>query len=83
MRKRQFYEFAGSRAINDKDKLLPVIHCAAGVGRTGQVAAAMQLIKPNNELSVPEIIMDMRKTGCGKMVQKRNNLTNCLNLKHY
>ncbi|MEY0112769.1 protein-tyrosine phosphatase family protein [Providencia rettgeri] len=78
--KRQFYEFAGSRAINDKDKLLPVIHCAAGVGRTGQVAAAMQLIKPNNELSVPEIIMDMRKTGCGKMVQKKEQFNELLKL---
>lgn len=78
--KRQFYEFAGSRAINDKDKLLPVIHCVAGVGRTGQVAAAMQLIKPNNELSVPEIIMDMRKTGCGKMVQKKEQFNELLKL---
>ncbi|MEQ5320861.1 protein-tyrosine phosphatase family protein [Providencia rettgeri] len=78
--KRQFYKFAGSRAINDKDKLLPIIHCAAGVGRTGQVAAAMQLIKPNNKLSVQEIIMDMRKTGCDRMVQNEEQFKGLLEL---
>lgn len=78
--KRQFYKFAGSRAINDKDKLLPIIHCAAGIGRTGQVAAAMQLIKPNNKLSVQEIIMDMRKTGCDRMVQNEEQFKGLLEL---
>lgn len=80
MKKRTFYESVVSRAIHDENKLLPVIHCAAGIGRTGQVATVMQLIKPNNKLCVSEIIMELRKTGCDKMVQNKEQFNKLLEL---
>ncbi|HHE6468695.1 TPA: protein-tyrosine phosphatase family protein [Providencia rettgeri] len=79
-KKRTFYESSASQAIYDESKLLPVIHCAAGIGRTGQVATAMQLIKPENKLCVSEIIMELRKTGCDKMVQNKEQFNKLLEL---
>lgn len=47
----------------------PFIHCSAGIGRTGVVAAAMELLKPGNNKTPLDIALQLRKTGCSKMVQ--------------
>ncbi|WP_052044935.1 protein-tyrosine phosphatase family protein [Candidatus Arsenophonus nilaparvatae] len=68
-KKINMYQKKGSRAIGDKNKLLPVIHCRAGVGRTGQLLATMELIKPESNLSLEKIVTDMRNTRNRQMVQ--------------
>ncbi|MBT0385305.1 protein-tyrosine phosphatase family protein [Morganella morganii] len=47
----------------------PFIHCSAGIGRTGVVASAMELLKPGNNKTPLDIALQLRKTGCSKMVQ--------------
>lgn len=49
--------------------LLHLFHCSAGIGRTGVVAGAMELLKPGNNKTPPDIALQLRKTGCSKMVQ--------------
>lgn len=66
--KRAFYEDKKSRAVTDDKKLLPVIHCKAGVGRTGQTIAAMAM-KKFPELSLTSIVSDLRKTRNDTMIQ--------------
>ncbi|WP_119711906.1 protein-tyrosine phosphatase family protein [Arsenophonus endosymbiont of Aleurodicus floccissimus] len=68
-KKIDIHQKKGSRAINDKNKLLPVIHCRAGVGRTGQLLATRELIKPESNLSLEKIVRDMRNTRNRQMVQ--------------
>lgn len=62
------YRSSGSSAVNDPSKLLEVIHCVAGVGRTGQVIAALAL-KKEGAPSLEDIISDMRETRNFWMVQ--------------
>lgn len=64
----------GSRAANDPDKMLPIVHCRAGVGRTGQIIAAMAMDKLDQNISLEKIITDMRNTRNGYMVQKEQQI---------
>ncbi|WP_087017218.1 protein-tyrosine phosphatase family protein [Thaumasiovibrio subtropicus] len=66
--KRAFYVERGSRAAQDPEKLLPVIHCRAGVGRTGQAIAAMAMERYQT-MTLAEIIRDMRASRNDIMVQ--------------
>ncbi len=66
--KRQFYTERGSRAAQDPNKLLPVIHCRAGVGRTGQAIAAMAM-KRFPTMPLVEITRDLRACRNDVMVQ--------------
>lgn len=68
-KKINFYKEKESSAVNDENKLLPVMHCRAGVGRTGQLLATMELLKPESQQSLESIVRDMRTTRDGKMVQ--------------
>lgn len=66
--KRDFYEKENSSVINDPEKMLPVIHCRAGVGRTGQTIAAMAM-KRHPELSLMSITKDLRISRNNFMIQ--------------
>jgi len=73
--KRAMYEKAGSSAVGDENKLLPVVHCRAGVGRTAQVIGSMAMHDPrNNQLSVEDVVSSMRTSRNGVMVQKQEQL---------
>ena len=66
--KRDFYEKRKSRAVNDTEKMLPVIHCKAGVGRTGQTIAAMAMRK-YPEINLVSITTDLRVSRNNYMIQ--------------
>ncbi|MEX9947481.1 protein-tyrosine phosphatase family protein [Providencia alcalifaciens] len=55
--------------IEGGNKPLPVIHCKAGIGRTGVLAASMQWRKAGNKLSMENIVLALRETGSPNMVQ--------------
>ncbi len=63
-----FYTKRKSRAVSDPDKLLPVVHCRAGVGRTGQTIAAMAMRK-HPKLSLASITKDLRASRNDYMIQ--------------
>ncbi|WP_051902151.1 protein-tyrosine phosphatase family protein [Photobacterium sanctipauli] len=63
-----FYQVRGSRAVLDENKLLPVIHCRAGVGRTGQIITAMAMQRYPH-LSLENIIQSIRASRNDYMVQ--------------
>lgn len=66
--RRSFYEKRKSRAIYDAEKMLPVIHCRAGVGRTGQTIAAMAM-KKYPGLNLISITKDLRLSRNDYMIQ--------------
>ena len=66
--KRGFYEQENDSAINHPEKMLPVIHCKAGVGRTGQTIAAL-VMKRYPELSLASITKDLRISRNNSMIQ--------------
>ncbi len=68
--KRSFYAERGSRAVNDPKRMLPVIHCRAGVGRTGQTIAAM-VMQRNKEQPLHVIMRELRHSRNDFMVQTR------------
>jgi len=49
-----------SRWRDDPKKLLPVVHCLAGLGRTGQFLAARELLLSESRVSIDRILDDMR-----------------------
>ncbi|WNI88047.1 protein-tyrosine phosphatase family protein [Citrobacter portucalensis] len=51
-------------------KGLPMLHCHGGFGRTGTLAAAMQLVK-NPELDINKLITDLRESRSPLMVQTK------------
>ncbi|CAK6715222.1 Tyrosine-protein phosphatase VopH [Vibrio harveyi] len=75
------YTKKGSSAVGDTNKLLPVIHCRAGVGRTGQVIGNMAMNDSRNaNLSVEEVVSDMRQSRNGVMVQTSTQLDELIKL---
>ena len=75
------YTKAKSSAVGDPNKLLPVVHCRAGVGRTGQVIGNMAMNDPRNaNLSVEDVVSDMRQSRNGVMVQTSTQLDELVNL---
>ena len=77
--KRAFYEKLNSRAINDSEKMLPVFHCRAGVGRTGQTIAAM-VMKRNPELDLTSITKDLRTSRNNVMIQTPTQMETLLKI---
>jgi len=66
--KRALLELTRHPAIADNEKMLPVIHCKAGVGRTGQTLAAL-VMNRNPELTLESITKDLRASRNDRMIQ--------------
>ncbi len=58
----------------------PFIHCSAGIGRTGVVAGAIELLKPGNKNMPEEIVLQLRETGSSNMVQTSEQYNTLINL---
>lgn len=58
----------------------PFIHCSAGIGRTGVVAGAMEIVKPGNKHTPAEIVLQLRETGSSKMVQTSDQFNTLISL---
>ncbi|CNI83398.1 Protein tyrosine phosphatase [Yersinia rohdei] len=69
-----------SRAVEAECKALPVIHCSAGVGRTGQLIAAMELTNPKSSQSLESIIKTLREQGGPDMVQTEGQMRELIDL---
>lgn len=65
--------FSRTNSLKNNNNV-PLIHCKAGIGRTGVFAGIMQLSKKNNSFSASEITLEMRKTGAQSMVQTTEQL---------
>ena len=66
----EIYKKGNSRALKDPKKMLPVVHCKAGVGRTGVFFAEYAMSNDNEKkLSLDRIINDMRASRNNLMVQ--------------
>ncbi|CAG9426179.1 protein-tyrosine phosphatase family protein [Providencia alcalifaciens] len=69
--------------IEGRNKPLPVIHCKAGIGRAGVLAAAMQLTKKDNTLKVDDIVLGLRTSGNADMVQTEKQYNTLLDLQRF
>lgn len=58
----------------------PFIHCSAGIGRTSVVEIARMLLKPGNVNTPMDIALQLRKTGCSRMVQTEAQFNTLLEL---
>lgn len=58
----------------------PFIHCSAGIGRTSVVEIARMLLKPDNVNTPMDIALQLRKTGCSRMVQTEAQFNTLLEL---
>ncbi|MDY7577976.1 protein-tyrosine phosphatase family protein [Herbaspirillum sp. RTI4] len=72
-RSRADYEVGDPDALLDDKKLLPVIHCRAGAGRTGMLIGMLELLKSECS-SVQEIVSDMRHSRSPHMVETNAQL---------
>lgn len=66
--RRAFFEKFNNPAVDDEQKLLPVMHCKAGVGRTGQTLAAL-VMNRSPELTLDAITKDLRASRNDRMIQ--------------
>ncbi|MEQ5075975.1 type III secretion system effector BopA family protein [Providencia alcalifaciens] len=66
---------------NTKSTSVPMVHCFGGVGRTGTLITAMELIK-NPSLSSEQIIADLRECRNKKMVEDRPQQRQLRQLEH-
>lgn len=66
--KRAFYEEIKHPVIDDTEKILPVVHCKAGVGRSGQTIAALAMSK-YPRMSLESITKDLRLSRNNLMIQ--------------
>ena len=77
--RRAFYEETKHPAIDDAGKMLPVMHCKAGVGRTGQTIAAMAM-KKYAELTLASITTDLRISRNDLMIQTPRQMETLIKL---
>lgn len=66
--KRAFYEDIKHPVLDEAEKMLPVVHCKAGVGRSGQTIAALAMSR-NPALSLESITKDLRFSRNNLMIQ--------------
>ena len=66
--------YKNSRSFSNPDKCLPIIHCRAGVGRTGTLIAEMAMQSMSKEIPLEKIITDMRESRNEHMVQTQEQM---------
>ena len=66
--------YKSSRSFLNPEKCLPVIHCRAGVGRTGTLIAEMAMQSLSKEIPLQTIITDIRESRNEHMVQTQEQM---------
>ena len=77
--KRALLEQIKHPAVGDPEKMLPVMHCKAGVGRTGQTLAALVMSR-HPELTLESITKDLRASRNDRMIQTPHQMETLLKL---